>query len=180
MELGDAADLTDSDEILLWFNQGQARLQRYLEKYIDIEWEMDDKLLQLPEDFVSVHRMVFDTGCEEGWVVFGKYFVIEDQYGATRDGTGRLLYYADWPHVNDAQDCLLDQSELAACIQYAMHRFYRKLVSNRVQYRRYATLLGANAIGPEDLMAESERLLQDYLDARADQQTLPPTSYYGN
>jgi hypothetical protein len=65
-----------------------------------------------------------------------------------------------------------------ACLYYALHRFFRKLASNRVQYKRYSTLLGANAVSVADLQQESDRLLQDYFDARADDAPQHPAGFY--
>ena len=66
-----------------------------------------------------------------------------------------------------------------ACLYYSLHRFYRRLASNRNLYTRYATLVGRNAIAPEDLQNESERYRQDFIETRDEHRRITPAFAYG-
>ena len=72
----------------------------------------------------------------------------------------------------------LTYQEDYACINYMLSRFYKKLSSNRAFYKRYATLVGQNAVSMADLQAEADRYYQDFLDAREETKRVAPAFSY--
>jgi len=72
----------------------------------------------------------------------------------------------------------LTYQEDYACINYMLSRFYKKLSSNRAFYKRYATLVGQNAVSMADLQAEADRYYQDFLEAREETKRVAPAFSY--
>lgn len=180
-EAGDASSLATNAEIWRWFSEGQARLNRYLEKSTTLAWSAAALTVALPADFVSISKIDYDSGVtDQPFRIFGRSLIIDEPEGASADGTARLHYWAERPEIDAGADVSVGiLQEDYACVYFALHRFFRKLASNRVQYKRYSTLLGANAVSVADLQNESDRLLQDFRDARADLPQPPPASFYG-
>jgi hypothetical protein len=179
-EAGDAASLAVNTEIWRWFSEGQARLGRYVETSTTLTWAAAANVVALPAGFSSISSLDYDSGVtDQPFRVFGKQLVIDEPGGTSAAGTARLYYWAERAVVDASGDVTAGSlQEDYACIYYALHRFYRKLASNRVQYKRYSTLLGANAVTVSDLQNESDRLLQDFVDARADLPPLQPASFF--
>jgi len=73
----------------------------------------------------------------------------------------------------------LSKAQDYACMYYALHRFYKKLASNRAFYKRYATLVGQNAVSLSDLQQESDPVLPRLLDSREDLEPEAPAYFYG-
>jgi hypothetical protein len=73
---------------------------------------------------------------------------------------------------------LLTYQEDYAIIYFMLSRFYKKLSSNRAFYKRYATMVGQNAISMADLQAEADRYYQDFLDAREETKRVAPAFSY--
>lgn len=178
-EAGDASSLADATEIRRWWNEGQQRLLRYLESEDDISWSAGDLEVTMDTRIVAIDRLDYDLGvARQNFRLFGYNLIVDNPLGATADGTARLYYWATRDPLVDGGTSVGSELEDYACIYYALHRFYRKLVSNRVHYARYSTLLGANAIAVGDLQAESDRLLQDFTDARSELPPLQPASFH--
>ncbi len=179
-EAGDAASLASDTEKWRWFSEGQSRLGRYIEDSAALTWAAGATTVALPSDLILIDRLNYADGVNrEGFRVFGRELVIDDPSGASDAGAATLYYWSERPVIDSSGDTSVGtQQEDWACIYYALHRFFRKLASNRVQYRRYSTLLGANAVSVADLQAESDRLLQDFIDARADLPPIAPATFY--
>lgn len=179
-EAGDAATLSVSAEKTRWWNEGQSRLPRHREMISsDIDWTAGDVTIALPTDFVDLERFIYADGSPiQDWRVFGKNLVLYVPTGATADGSAIVHYWGEWPDLASGQASLLPGRLDYACLYYALHRFFRKLSSNRALYNRYSTLLGANAVTMADLQAQSDRSLQDYLDARSDDVPPNPSGFY--
>lgn len=179
-EAGDIATLATAAQKVLWFNEGQARLGRYKPKVSDFTWSAAARDEALPADFVQMDKIVLDNGVTENrWRVFGSNLVIEDPDGAIAAGSARLYYWASWPAmVISGQDSELNLVGDYACLYYALSRFYRKLASNRAYYKRYSTLVGANAVSVADLQNEAAGYYQDYVDARDDLEPLPTAFFF--
>jgi hypothetical protein len=185
-EAGDAASLATTTEKDRWFNQGMHRLGKWKGYSTALTWAAGDKTESLPQNFIQVYRLVYDTGIADqpwyvfgtGWGTAGKQLIIRDPAGASAAGTATLYYWGYWPDMSATVASELPPDLDAGCLYYALHRFFRKLASNRVQYSRYSTLLGANAVSVADLQNESDRLLQDYLDTRADDSPAQPAGFY--
>lgn len=180
---GDAQDIAGDTEKIRWFNEGVQRLGRQLELTGDLAWDAGDTEMDLPSNFISVSMIQYDANvAPQAWRVWGLLLLIDNPYGATAAGTGTLRYwgyFGELDSTNAADFLLTTLQEDNACINYALHRFYRKLASDRVQFTRYSTLLGANAISVSDLQNEADRLYQDFIDARADTPPPAPSGFYG-
>lgn len=182
-EAGDIASLAVEAQKVLWFNEGQSRLLRRKPSESAIGWAQGDTEVPLPADFIQMDKVVEDDGVTpQPWRVWGENLVMDDSEGASQNGTARLFYWAEWPEMltTGVLPTELNLSQDYACLYFALHRFYKKLASNRAYYKRYATLVGQNAVSMTDLQQESDRYLQDFLDARADLEPDPPAFFYPN
>lgn len=179
-EAGDMATIATDAQVRLWFNEGQARLLRFKASHEDITWTEGDRSIALPAGFVQTDKIVWDDSVRpQVFRVFGNELVIDCPTGASADGSARLYYWSEWPQITDADDSELSAMGDTACLYYALHRFYRLLASNRSYYKRYATLVGANAVTMGELQAEADRYYQDFIDTRADLEPLPAAAFYG-
>lgn len=166
-EMGDAATLFSTSEITRWFNDGQARLEQYKGKSTDLTWAAGDRTLALPADFALIDCLAYNDGVEEqAWEQHDKNLIIKDSAGATASGTARLYYWARYPDITGAVPSELARDADAACVYYALSRGFRKLSANRALYKRYSTLLGANAVTMEDLRRMCDELYEDYVEAK--------------
>lgn len=179
-EAGDASSLADVTEVTRWFNDGMARLGWLKPKTAVLTWAADARSVALPTDFASLDRLSFDEGVSaQPWEQFGTLTLeIEDAQGASSAGTAKLYYWAYWPDVTDSVDSALPRVGDAACLYYALSRFYKKLCSSRALYKRYATLLGQNAVTFDDLASQAEVWFNEYLDAKNDLPQSPMASFY--
>jgi hypothetical protein len=181
-EAGDISTLATAAQKIIWFNEGQARLNRLKASFEDVTWAAEDRSVPLPADFVRLDKIVADEGVSmDPWRVWGNYLVLDDPEGATEVGTARVYYWASWAEMTTATTATeLTLAQDYACLYYALSRFYRKLSSNRAYYKRYATLVAQNAVSMTDLQQEADRYYQDFLDAREDLVPDPPASFYSN
>jgi hypothetical protein len=179
-EVGSAlSGLATTDQKTLWYNEGQARLDKWLPAYDDIVWAAADREVNLNADFIELQKIIYDDGVQhQAWRVFGKTLVIDREEGATEAGSARVWYHAEWPAMTGAVSSSTPASMDYACLYYALHRFWKLLSSNRMYYKRYATLVGANAVTSSDLQQEADRYLQDFFDARADVHPVTPAFFY--
>lgn len=171
--------LSTAAQELLWFNEGQSRLNKYRPRTQDITWALADRSVNLASDFVSLQKLVTTSGnIAQPWRVFGQTLVLDDSDGASEAGGGRVYYWAEWPEMTAAVDSSLPLALDYACLYYAVSRFYKLLSSNRAYYKRYATQVGANAVSMSDLQQEADRYYQDFLDAREDHRPEPPAFFF--
>lgn len=179
-EAGEIASLATSALKILWFNEGQTRLLRRRARYEDVTWVEGDREIPLPGDFVQLDRVVVDFGTSHlPWKVWGTELVLDDEQGALRDGSARVFYWAEFEPMTTATTATeLSLSQDYACLYYALSRFYRRLSSNRAYYKRYATLVGQNAVTMTDLQQEADRYYQDFLEARQDLEPEAPSFFY--
>lgn len=180
-EAGTASSFASSAEVWRWWSEGQARLSRPIESSTTLSWAAAAATVNLPTDFQSISKLDYPSGITvQEWRVFGKQLVLDDLNGASASAANvKLWYWAERPQVAASGDVSVGSlAEDYACLYYSLSRFYRKLVSNRVMFTRYSTLLGANAVSVGELQAESDRLLQDYRDARDDVLPPPPASFF--
>lgn len=178
-EAGAVASLATTAQKILWFNEGQARLLKFLPSTDDITWAAAARSVALNSDFVEAQKIVFDDGVtHQAWRVFGQTLVTDDPEGASAAGTARVYYWAEWPALTDGGTSSLSSALDYACLYYALHRFYKLLSSNRFYYKRYATLVGANAVSSSDLQQEADRYYQDFLDSREDAHPVAPAFFF--
>lgn len=179
-EAGDVASIATAAQKRLWFNEGQARLLRFHAQNADLTWAAGDRSVSLPAGFVQLDKLVYDDSSRpEPFRVFGSELVIDHPDGACAAGGARLYFWAEWPQLTAVVNSSLSAIGDTACLYYALHRFYRLLASNRSYYKRYATLVGANAVTVGELQAEADRYYQDFIDSRADLEPLPAAAFYG-
>jgi hypothetical protein len=175
-EAGDVSTIATTNMKILWFNQGQARLLTYNVLAVTLSWVAEGTQITLPSDFVQARKIEYRPSNSP----YDRYEVRGQQYlelvtrlndftlGAAADGDLKLTYDAEWPEVSEDADSILSRAEDTACLYYSLHRFWRLIASNRGYYKRYATLVGANAVSVGDIQAEADRYLADFTDARDD------------
>ncbi len=184
-ELGDISGTTLATDAqkTLWFNEGAARLRKQRPMTSDLTWAADARSVTLPVDFMSMEKLQWATDTTpEDWQLFGSgitaTLVHDDPDGASGAGGARLYYWATWPDLSALQSSVFESISDYACMYFALHSFYKRLAANRAYYKRYATLVGSNAVTMSDLQSESDRYLTDFLDAREDQNPLPPSHFH--
>jgi hypothetical protein len=180
-EAGDISTLATSGQKIIWFNEGLSRLGKRKPTHADITWIAGDRSVVIAASgFVQVEKIVWDEDTAiEPWRVWGNQLIIDDPNGAVGDGGARIYYWGEYTEMTAATTATeLDISGDHACMYYALGRFYRKLSSNRAYYKRYATMVGANAVSMTDLQQEADRYYNDFLDARADLEPEPPAFFY--
>lgn len=180
-EAGDIAALATAAQKIIWFNEGMQRLRQWRPETVDITWSALDREVGLPDDFVQLDKIVDDLdSIRQDWRVWGRDLVMDDPSGASGDGSARVYYWAEFEAMTTSTTATeLSPAQDYACLYYALHRFYKKLASNRLFYKRYSTLVGANASSVTDLQQESDRYLDDFLQARDDFRPEPPAYFYG-
>lgn len=183
MEAGDTVStLAIAAQKIQWFNEAQERLLRRAPRFTDLTWSEGDRIVDLPADFVSLDKLVYDTdSSRDKFRVWGRTFVSDDTDGAMGDGGARVYYWGEWDQMTTGTTATeLSVSQDYACMYFALHRFYKRLSSSRAFYKRYATLVGQNAVSMSDLQQESDRYYQDFLDAREDLEPDPPAYFYSD
>lgn len=180
-EAGDVAALATDDQKILWFNEGQSRLLIRKPSYYDLTWAQGDRAVPLPADYVKMDKLVEDEAVEsQPWREWGGDLVLDDPEGASAAGTARLYYWAEWAAMTTGTvNTELNSTQDYACLYYALSRFFKKLSSNRSDYKRYSTLVGQNAVTMGDLGAEADRHYSDFVDSMDTLPVDPPTTFYG-
>ena len=180
-EAGDISSLATAAQKIIWFNEGQARLLRRKPTFTDIVWTLAARQVDMPADFVQLDKLIETQNSPQlPWRVWGQDLVLDDPAGAIDDGGARVYYWAEWAQMTTTTTATeLNISQDYACLYFSLHRFFKKLSSNRGYYKRYATLVGQNAVSMSDLQQESDRYYQDFLDAREDLEPDPPAFFYG-
>lgn len=180
-ELGDAAAaLTDDAVKARWFNEGQARLEWYTHDVLALTWAAGDVFVPFGEAIVGVVEVLYPEGAQETrWRPAQGGLVIEDYDGAQYAGDCKVLARAYWPEVSDSQASLLPRVGDAACLAYALHRFFRRAAADRSVFERYATLTGENGVTIDDLGDLADDHYRDFLDLRNDLPVEPPAPYFG-
>lgn len=179
-EAGTPATLATAAQKIQWWNEGQARLGYYKALTSDLTWAADAREVALPAGFISMDKLVVGDGyTPQPWRVFGANLVLDDPTGASEAGGARLYYWGQYTEMTTSTTATeLTLAGDYACMYYALSRFFKRLSANRSYYKRYATLVGANAVTQTDLQQEADRYYQDFLDARDDLRPLPPAFAY--
>lgn len=184
-ELGDISGtgLATDAQKTLWFNEGASRLRVHRPRTSDLTWAADARSVALPADFLRLERLQWDDGTtREDWREFGQgitaTLIHENPNGAVAAGGARLYYWATWPDLGASQSSVFESVSDYACLYFALHSFYKRLSANRAYYKRYATLVGANAVSMQDLQGEADRYYSDFLDSREDIGPLPPATFH--
>lgn len=179
-EAGVGEDASSDTEKMRWFVEGLNRLGRYVALDSALTWAAAATSVDLPADFIELVKLDFpSTVVRQPFRIFGRSLYIDTPGGASAAGSATLFYYGEYPAMaNTGDTSLATRAEDDAAIYFACHKLYRSVAGDRVRYQRYSTLLGANAISVADLQNQSDRYLQDFVDARADLQPRPPAAYY--
>lgn len=177
--LGDASSLATTDEKTRWFNDGQARIGWYGIGSFDLTWAAGDRTIALDPSVYQVEEFLYpDSEDERRWEARTGTLTISDHEGADEAGGCAILARVYWPDVDGSTPSSLPRTGDAACVSYALHRFFRKLVSNRALFQRYATLIGSNGVRIEDLAQTADDHYSDYLDLRAELPDSPPVAFF--
>jgi hypothetical protein len=185
-ELGSTmAALASSALKIGWFNEGvhsmAHRNGRFKPKTDDITWALGDRSVALEADFIAIDKITTSAGYRsQSWRVFGETLVLDDSDGATQAGAARVYYWAEWPliTISPASTSGMTYHEDFVVKDFVLSRFYKLLASNRLYYKRYATMVGQNAVSAADLQNEADRYYQDFLDGQEHTLRTPPAFFY--
>jgi len=180
---GDVASLASTAEKILWFNDGQTRLLRMKQKRGVVAFTAAQTSVALPVDFVSLDKLVMENGSDwQEFRVFGNppFLHTDDTDGFSGAGNVIVYYNAYWVDIASVGPV---SSELPRRLDYAvlhftLSRFFNKLAANRMYFKRYATLVGSNAVTANDLVGEADRYYQLFLDARDDDVPQAPALFF--
>lgn len=168
-----------------WFNEGVQNMAhrngRFKPKTHDITWSAAARSVTLNTDFIALDKITTTAGYRsQPWRVFGETLVLDDSDGASEDGAARVYYWAEWPllTISPSSTSGLTYHEDYVVKDFALSRFYKLLASNRLYYKRYATMVGQNAVSAGDLQNEADRYYQDYLDGQEHTLRQPPALFY--
>ena len=175
-ELGDVASLVSIGVIERAINEGQTRMEPMvlLEVATDFGWSALAGVVTLPDDLYELVRLEPDE--DHRYIEIRRhrkhanalYFKSPSLVEAW-DGT--LFYRAHYPTITADQDCLLPDSAADGLVSYALYKVYKRIASNRTDYRKFSTLVN-NATSVGDLLDLSNTHLQDWADARDSAQTI--------
>jgi hypothetical protein len=184
-EAGDASVLATLAQVRGWFNQGQSRLDRKKLARLAFTWNAAAAAPAtgpVAATILQLEDLRYDAGkTRQPWALIPTLGLrILEPDVTTAAGSGVLYYRTDWADLIGGGASEMPRIGDTACIYYALHRFFRRVGSNRAQYKRYATLLGANAISEGDLQQMSESYFNDFLTTQADWPLEPPASFYGS
>lgn len=179
-QAGDAAILTDLGEVTRWFNDGQARLGWYARGTVDVTWAVGALVVPISTQCQGVEHILYPDGnTEDRWIEGVQCLQITDYEGAKYAGNARLVLRVFWPDVSDTHPSDLPRIGDAACISYALYRFYRKLVSNRSFFQRYATMAGVNRVDVAELSDTADDHYRDFNDLRLELPQEPASLFFG-
>lgn len=182
-QLGDVKDLIPPAFTERAANEGQRRYepQILLPKSIALSWAADSISVALPTDFVEIATVI-----PSATVTTAPFPQEIRRHGNTlffyckqSAFTGTLHYFAHYPDITDDDDSQLPQVATDGLISYVLYKAWKKIASNRTDYRRYSTLVN-NQTDISDLAALSEAHFNDYLEARdavADVRDIEPAYY---
>lgn len=175
----DLAALTSATQVARWFNEGQQRLGWYRSEIETVTWADGDVTVAFASIHPGVEQILYpDANTEDRWEPTASGLIIRDYEGADGAGTAKVIVQAYWPDVDGSTASELPGIGDTACISYALHRFFRKLVSDRSYYRRYATMAGQNAVNVDDLAQTSDDHYKDFLDLREDLPEPPAATFF--
>lgn len=179
-EVGDEVfTLFRSKDVERWLNRAQARLGVYRPMSASLSWNVGDTEILLPSDFREVESVTALTGsCLPDYREWGGKLVVLAVDGAVSSGQARLLYKAYWPQITSAADSVLPDVGDDAVLSFALYRAYKKLASSRSDYRKYATMTGANGVDIGELDDLSERHLADFETGRDELTAHSSTFFY--
>ena len=167
-QLGDVKDLIPPAFTERAVNEGQRRYepQILLPKSIAISWADDAMTVSLPTDFVEIATVQALASPIGAFPLqtrrHGNNLYFYEKQPAF---SGMLHYFAHYPDITDDDDSLLPQVAVDGLISYALYKAWKKIASNRTDYRRYSTLVN-NQTDINDLASLSEAHFNDYLEAR--------------
>lgn len=164
-EVGDTGDAVRDGAVGSWLNEGQARLRVYRQLSTSITWATGALSLALPADCHHTEDILVDgSGCFPPYRHWGTTLLYTDP--ARSSGTGRLVYWANWPAITAGAPSLLPELGDQGIGSFALYRFFKRLASSRADYRMYASIAQANGVGVDELANLAEQHLQDFEDAR--------------
>jgi hypothetical protein len=175
----DLAAMADATQVARWFNEGQQRLAWFRNEIETVTWVDGDVTAAFTEIRPGVEEILYpDAATETRWEATTSGLIIRDYEGADGAGTAKVIVHAYWPDVDSTNPSELPGIGDSACTSYALHRFFRKLVSDRSYFKRYATMAGQNAVNVDDLAQTSDDHYRDFLDLRTDLPDAPAATFF--
>lgn len=168
-QLGDAAPLIPDESIERWVNEGQRRYEPDLllpSVATGITWADRASSAALPTDLAEVVRFLPATGKYHPpeFALHGTtiHFLLPD---VVRAFSGTILYLAHFPAITTDDPCQLPETAIDGLVSFALYRAYKRIASNRVQYKKYSTLVN-NQTSVADLVSMASDYLADFEDSR--------------
>ena len=175
-------DLAQEGDVERWLNQARIKIGPVARRSAALYWEADDTVIDLPRNCYSISRIVVDSGYSlPPYDEWGQVLALRQP--ATGNGSATVFYTGYFDPVSTENPQADDPTQDAvglACVSYALSRFFRKLASSRVDYRRYSTLTGQSGIEAADLRDLADDHLADFESAKNDLFDQASSSYYGD
>lgn len=174
-------DVTAGGDVDRWLSEGLRRLGWLLEQTASLTWNAGATSVALPADYYKVSDVVPATGTRlPAYRVFGTVIRFLDPDGAEADGEATLYYHARHADIDDANPSTLPDEGNRALQAFLLYRFWKKLATNRSDYRRYATIAGQNAVDIDELTAMADRALDDFLSLQGALPLQEPVTFFGD
>jgi len=181
MYLDDISTLFESAELDAWMNEGLRRLSPVLlaEKNDQVEVAAGADSVSLPDDCVYVLRAYAD-GELPSWREHGGALLFSDVVNEGAATTVTVEYLGGWDAMaaDDASPCPLADWQADVLVFYTVARAFRRLATNRADYRRYATVMN-NQVDLEDIERLAATWQADFEAARLEARTRRQLLYEG-
>lgn len=172
--------LAPQGDVETWLLHARLRLGVYQPQTETVSWEANDDSIPLPAGFVSFDKLIVYTGDlpahdeVSGELVF--------RCPSTASGTGRIYYSRLFPLADDtdAPGSAAQDRACLAFVSYALSRFFRRLASSRVDYKRYSTVTGQAGLEAADLQSLADDHRNDFEAFRSELSLSPGASFYGD
>jgi hypothetical protein len=166
-EIGDdLAPLATNTLLDAWLQEGRVKLGARAELTHTFEWGAGDTTAAGPASVagLEVDRFEWPNDVSEETIRVWNGDLDFGPDGATVAGSVVMYYRGLLPVIPEAgaDAGAVDEQIGRAVVSYALSRFYGKLASNRLFYKRYATTVGANAVSVDDLIETSSNYADEF------------------
>jgi hypothetical protein len=160
--------LITDEQIGFWVNDGKNRLGSIKPQSITLSWAALASTVSLPSDFINLSHVRLDstTLYMPPYEIWGTVLRFTETDGASTGGGCTAFYWAMHPDIDAQTDSQMPPAGDQAAVNWCCHRFFRRMANSRAEYRRYATMVGANGVTVDDIRELAAEYLQDYNDAR--------------
>jgi hypothetical protein len=181
MYLDDIASLFEKAELDAWMDEGLRRLSPVLlaEKDRQVQVAAGVDSVSLPDDCVYVLRVYAEIELPS-WREHGGELHFSEVVNEGAATTVTVEYLGGWDAMaaDDAASCPLADWQADVLVFYTVARAFRRLATNRADYRRYATVMN-NQVDLEDIERLAATWQADFEAARLEARTRRQLLYEG-